>query len=564
MKQRRLRLTIIAVLLWPGLLACATFRSDTVPRSVMPKPLERLAVTDMSDRVRVELDAGRTHVIDVHGKVGDAVPDQRVDEPVVRLRAASLGVIAPVVVDAGLAPDHTDVRDRLALAGASFPDDTDGALAQLDLALAAAERAGRTDLVARSQSLRGFFLGLTDREEAAVQAARAGLSSAMDAGDIEAVVDAYWALGTIANFWADYPQAASAFEAAADLCREHGRQPEEDTCVTCLGLVLFNRGDWDAAEELALQVRESCEAPDHALGHATWILGIVAAKRGATKRGGRLLRRALTTSIELPMPVMEVQSRVGLGLVDELEGVASQRWHEVLETPPKVLSLTYASGLRWAATFAARREDRVLALACADALAAWAGRFAGADALAGLAHALGEVTLLDGDPEQGVEQFTRALGFLRSIDAPFEVAHTQVRAAVALAKAGERDLAIDHLVEAHRTFRRLRARPFANAAAAELQTLGERVERHLGRRAADDLEHGGLTPRQREVLRLVAVGRTNREIASELFLSSRTVDMHVRNILSKLACRSRAQATARAHELGLLPGPARPAVRSGR
>jgi DNA-binding NarL/FixJ family response regulator len=172
--------------------------------------------------------------------------------------------------------------------------------------------------------------------------------------------------------------------------------------------------------------------------------------------------------------------------------------------------------------------------------------------------------LLDGDPEQGVEQFTRALGFLRSIDAPFEVAHTQVRAAVALAKAGERDLAIDHLVEAHRTFRRLRARPFANAAAAELQTLGERVERHLGRRAADDLEHGGLTPRQREVLRLVAVGRTNREIASELFLSSRTVDMHVRNILSKLACRSRAQATARAHELGLLPGPARPAVRSGR
>jgi hypothetical protein len=43
---------------------------------------------------------------------------------------------------------------------------------------------------------------------------------------------------------------------------------------------------------------------------------MVAAKRGATKRGGRLLRRALTTSIELPMPVMEVQSRVGLGLVD--------------------------------------------------------------------------------------------------------------------------------------------------------------------------------------------------------------------------------------------------------
>ena len=73
----------------------------------------------------------------------------------------------------------------------------------------------------------------------------------------------------------------------------------------------------------------------------------------------------------------------------------------------------------------------------------------------------------------------------------------------------------------------------------------------LGPRAEADAGGGGLSRRELEVLRLVAVGRTNREIARDLFLSPRTVDMHVRNILRKLDCRSRVEAAARARDLGI-------------
>ena len=100
----------------------------------------------------------------------------------------------------------------------------------------------------------------------------------------------------------------------------------------------------------------------------------------------------------------------------------------------------------------------------------------------------------------------------------------------------------------------MRARPVTERIAASLSVFGERAERRLSRRGIGGIAGGGLTRRETEVIRLVAVGRTSREIARELFLSPRTVEMHVQNILAKLDCRSRADAARRASELGLLRG----------
>ena len=61
----------------------------------------------------------------------------------------------------------------------------------------------------------------------------------------------------------------------------------------------------------------------------------------------------------------------------------------------------------------------------------------------------------------------------------------------------------------------------------------------------------GLTAREQEVLRLLAAGRTNREIASELFIATKTASVHVSNILAKLQATNRGEAAAIAHRLGL-------------
>jgi DNA-binding CsgD family transcriptional regulator len=320
--------------------------------------------------------------------------------------------------------------------------------------------------------------------------------------------------------------------------------------------VLGNAGEWDRAEQLGRDLLERPALSPPSRTHALLTRGTIATARGATKRGRRLLGRAHALASELGLVHSEREAESVLALVDELEGTASARWPGLVTMPIDSVWAGRPRGLRLAATFAALHGNEKLLNACVEATADYAARFGSADALAALAHVLGEVALLNGKSAAAVAQFGQALERLEELDSPFERALTQARAGVALIAAGEQELGVERLVGAYRTFRKLGARPFANRAAAELEAAGERVDTRLGRRAARDLDQHGLTRRELEVLRLVAVGRTNREIAQQLFLSPRTVDMHVRNLLGKLGCRSRTEATARAHELGLLGLPA--------
>ena len=76
---------------------------------------------------------------------------------------------------------------------------------------------------------------------------------------------------------------------------------------------------------------------------------------------------------------------------------------------------------------------------------------------------------------------------------------------------------------------------------------------HAGAPAADGLDRYQLTEREQEVLRLMARGLSNAEIATELFLGLQTVKTHVANVLAKLNARDRTQAVIRAYESGFVP-----------
>ena len=286
------------------------------------------------------------------------------------------------------------------------------------------------------------------------------------------------------------------------------------------------------------------------------MLGAIEAWRG---RGGvALLTRCHETSARLDVVSMQCDSAAALAWLAAQEGDeqrAEEHCRTVLARWERSQDHHYAVwGLRWAAGWLAATGRLALARACTEALSSIAASAQHDDALAALACAIAETALAEGDADAAVAQFARAAELHAGLHIPFERAQILVRGAAALAATGEREAALDQLAEAHRVATALGARPLATEAASAVAALGASITDHLGRRAAAEHETAGLSPREVEVVRLVAQGLTNREIAAQLVLSTRTVDMHVRNILTKLRSRTRTEAAARAAELGLLEG----------
>ncbi|MFI8167240.1 AAA family ATPase [Streptomyces sp. NPDC085931] len=141
---------------------------------------------------------------------------------------------------------------------------------------------------------------------------------------------------------------------------------------------------------------------------------------------------------------------------------------------------------------------------------------------------------------------------------PYDLARVRLRLAESLLTEGgedERDRATELLRLADTVARHLDARPLAEAAAslARRARLALTPVSEPARAAVDPAGTLGLTSRERDVLRLVAAGHTNRRIAQELFISPKTASVHVSNILAKLGVSGRGEAAAVAHRLGLFP-----------
>ncbi|WP_289851522.1 ATP-binding protein [Actinoallomurus purpureus] len=142
--------------------------------------------------------------------------------------------------------------------------------------------------------------------------------------------------------------------------------------------------------------------------------------------------------------------------------------------------------------------------------------------------------------------WTAAAAAWEALGRPYPLANALLRAAEAALADRDRDEASALLCRAADLADRLKTRPLR----ADIDLVARSARLRLDGRPGGQAPLG-LTPREQEVLRLLAAGRSNREIAEELFISAKTASVHVSNILAKLGVPSRGAAAATAHRLRL-------------
>jgi DNA-binding CsgD family transcriptional regulator len=410
--------------------------------------------------------------------------------------------------------------------------DYDAAMAATAEAAAIGEHFGDADLFALATEDRGALLiaigriaeGLRLLDEAMV---------AVTAGELSPMVSGFVYCGVISGCQAAHePRRATEWTAA--LTRWCEQQPGlvsfTGTCLAHRAELMQLRGAWPDALAEARQAGERCARAGNARGaaEARYREGELHRLRGELAAAEDAYRDAHRGGCE-PQPGLALlrlaqgNGQAAAAAIRRAVGETPGPARRVVLLPAEVEILLAVDDVDGAADACAALEELTRS---------WEGAMI--EAVAG--HARGAVELARGDARAALVPLRRAGDAWRELDAPYEAARTRVLAGLCCRVLGDEDTGALELEAARDAFGRLGAAPDV-----------ARVDAVI----APPATHG-LTARELEVLRLVAAGRSNREIAELLVISEHTVARHLQNIYAKLRVSSRTAASAFAHSHDLV------------
>ena len=435
-------------------------------------------------------------------------------------------------------------------------------------ALAMAQRYGMHQSAAEAATTLATLDRRLGHFDSAAQALSDVVSAARFAGDTEAEMRGRYHLAMVEMERGRLAEAQELFRLAAEAARDSGRPwaPYGFDARFQQAVVALLRGRWDETLMIANPAGESPPADAEAL--LLTITMLVGAGRGdeSVMRHYEPLRaswpREALVAVNTGAAAIDLLG--GRGDVagmwqahDDVVASAGASWHPEFQARVRLSALVLGqlgSGVRTltapAREESLRRADELLAVVESIRRTVTSGPHTfGPEGRAWVARTLAEHLRLRWLSAPDVPSDDEMLTAWREAVEAFDVfgnrheaARSRARLAAVLLATGRSAEAAPLLAQAHETADELGARPLLD----ELSSLGGRAGPAAARSDTD------LTPRETEILQLVAEGRSNGEIAKQLFISTKTVSVHVSNILAKLGAGGRTEAAAIGRRKGLL------------
>jgi ATP/maltotriose-dependent transcriptional regulator MalT len=410
----------------------------------------------------------------------------------------------------------------------------ESALGAADRAVAIGDRFGDADLLACARHVQGRAL----LEQGQIKSGLALLDEAMlavTAGELSPITTGLIYCSVIEACQQVYAL-SRVREWTAALSRWCQQQPAmvafRGTCLVRHAEILQFHGAWrDAMAEACRACERSQDANWKPPGAALYRQGEIHRLRGEFGKAEDAYRRASQLGYE-PQPGLALlrmaQSRtdVACAAIRRAKGAATNRLQRT-KLLPSYIEIMLATGDLQEARSACHELEELAQSVDTDALRVMA------------AHSRGVVELAEGDARAALGSLRRAFEGWQQLEAPYAAASVRMLIGVACRSLGDEETAGLEFGAARTTFQQLAAAPDL----ARLDTFENREA---------STHRFQLTTRELQVLRLVAAGKTNKAIATELSLSERTIDRHVGNILTKLDVPSRAGAAAHAYRYKLL------------
>lgn len=409
-----------------------------------------------------------------------------------------------------------------------------------------AELAAETDLTCRAIATKSYLMAMDGNYEQGQKMAGEALQLALRNNLLETAAFVYRKLAGTYEYASDFRQARLVYNEAIHFCETEKMDIQMQLCYSCLSWIFLRLGEWKKAVEVctALVKDPTINNPSKSTAHC--VIAIIKSLRGEVRNAEKHTLEGIFLAQKEQFMVMYHLLHLPMAKINELKGnqESAKEWYcKIIDEWPQtgekhdvLLSLVDA------AMFFLEQEDQVSLKKCLKIFSFISKETGNTEAMGCLAYGLGLDALLNAQPETAVNRFKEAKKHLESMHIPYQMVLVDFHLGKSLLGMGETDKGFQILRAVQNRAKKMGLSPLLLKISKEMDAKMKK----------DNWSQDTLTKRQLDVLQLLSDGLSNKEIADRLFLSPRTIDMHIQFIFEKFYCHTRTEAVKIGIEKGLL------------